>query len=332
MPRFRTGVAIGKFYPPHRGHHFLIEQAAAQVERLTVIVCDRAGQTIPGEVRAAWLRETHPDVRVLVIEDVYPPDDSELWARKTIEWLGFAPEAAFTSESYGPRYAGCMGALHISVDPARVSVPCSGTAVRADPFANWEFLEPCVRAYFALRICVVGAESTGTTTLAKALADRYQTEWVPEYGREYSELHKFRPGANWRSEEFVHIAQEQSRRENEAARRCNRLLICDTDALATSIWHERYMGEVSTEVLALGLSRAYAYYMVTDVDIPFVQDGFRDGEHMRHWMHERFCTELRRLGRPYVVVSGPLAMPIATSIRPGIATNIRPPWSPAEIV
>ncbi|MBV9849921.1 MAG: adenylyltransferase/cytidyltransferase family protein [Armatimonadetes bacterium] len=61
------GLVIGKFYPPHRGHKFLIETARAQVDHLTVIVCDRDTQTIPAERRAAWLREIHPDVDVTVI-------------------------------------------------------------------------------------------------------------------------------------------------------------------------------------------------------------------------------------------------------------------------
>jgi nicotinamide riboside kinase len=45
-------------------------------------------------------------------------------------------------------------------------------------------------------------------------------------------------------------------------------------------------------------------YVLTDVDIPFVQDGTRDGEHLRRWMHDRFIAELTREGRPYIVVSG----------------------------
>ena len=53
----RTGVVIGKFYPPHRGHKYLIDAAAARVEQLTVVVCGKLEQLLPGELRAAWLRE-----------------------------------------------------------------------------------------------------------------------------------------------------------------------------------------------------------------------------------------------------------------------------------
>jgi len=38
------------------------------------------------------------------------------------------------------------------------------------------------------RICLLGAESTGKTTLAAALAVAYETVWNPEYGRVYTEV------------------------------------------------------------------------------------------------------------------------------------------------
>ncbi|MGC3961060.1 MAG: AAA family ATPase [Verrucomicrobiota bacterium] len=41
---------------------------------------------------------------------------------------------------------------------------------------------------FAKRVCVLGAESTGSTTLAKGLAEHFQTAWVEKDGREYSEV------------------------------------------------------------------------------------------------------------------------------------------------
>ena len=106
-------------------------------------------------------------------------------------------------------------------------------AVRNDPHANWEFIEPAVRGWFAKRVCILGAESTGTTTLAKALAEALQTVWVEEYGREYSEVKLAKNDPEWRTEEFTMIAEEQTHREDKAARRANRVLICDTNAFAT---------------------------------------------------------------------------------------------------
>lgn len=58
-------------------------------------------------------------------------------------------------------------------------------------------------------------------------------------------------GGSWRTDEFVFIASEQNRLEDRLARECHRLLVCDTDSFATTLWHERYMGFPSPEVEAL---------------------------------------------------------------------------------
>ena len=154
-----------------------------------------------------------------------------------------------------------------------------------------------------MRVAIVGAESTGKTTLATALAEHYQTTWVPEFGRLYTEARRPR-GELWHSDEFTFIAVEQARMEDALAAIANRVLICDTDPLATAIWHERYLERPSTEVLATAAGRRYDLYVLTDVNTPFVQDDIRDGEAIRHWMHDRFVAELSRLATPVLFVSG----------------------------
>lgn len=303
---FRRGLIVGKFYPPHRGHKYLIDTARARVDELVVIVCGKEGEVPAGELRAGWLEELHPDVRIMLIDDTYDAQDSRIWAENCIRRLGRAPDVVFTSEEYGDEFARYLGCEHVQVDKARTAVPVSGTRVRADPLGCAEFLEPPVRGFYVARVCVVGAESTGKTTLSQDLARHFATVWVPEYGREYSERKLAAEGGyRFRSEEFAQIAARQCELEDEAARRANRVLICDTDAFATSIWHRRYMGARSPEVEAIAAGhRRPDLYILTDIDTPFEQDGTRDGEHVREWMHEVFVEELRAQGRHFRAVSG----------------------------
>jgi len=79
------------------------------------------------------------------------------------------------------------------------------------------------------------------------------------------------------------------------------VLVCDTDALATCLWQERYMGRSTGAVERIAASRTYALSVLTSDDIPFVQDGLRDGEHLRGWMTERFRSRLRP---PWIEVRG----------------------------
>ena len=159
-----------------------------------------------------------------------------------------------------------------------------------------------------IRVCVVGAESTGTTTLSRDLAAHYLTVWVPEYGRLYTERLQ-EQGVNtfayqWRTEEFVHIALQQQEDEDRLAEKANRILICDTDALATCIWHQRYLGTWSKQVEEIANRRRYALYLLTNCEIPFESDGVRDGQHIRPWMTKRFSEELTQRGCPWILLKG----------------------------
>lgn len=309
------GFVIGKFYPPHRGHSFLIETALANAGAVTVAVCDLPGQAIPAQLRAAWLREMHPAATVMVVEDLGHDDDSAFWADYTRRFLGWTPDVVFTSEDYGHTWAHHLGCRHVQVDKARVNIPVSGTAIRRDPYPHWQYLGPPVRAWFARRVCVLGAESSGSTTLARALAAHFETAWVPEFGRTYSEgKWTARDAARWTTPEFTFIAETQNRLEEQMARLANRLLICDTNSFATRLWHERYVGAMSPDVDAIAARCRCDLYVLTGIDIPFIQDGIRDGEHIRPAMHRRFIEELNQQNVPWLLVSGTHEERLATAI------------------
>lgn len=303
----KRGLVIGKFYPPHAGHSYLIDTALAGSDQVDVLVCDSPDYKIPASLRAAWLRLLHPEAHVRIIPDLGADkdDDSEAWAKYTIDFLGYAPDIVFSSEDYGIAYSKLMGAAHEMVDKTRRTHPISGTKVRQSVIDSWQHILRPVRKNYVRRIVVLGAESTGTTTLAKALAEHYKTYWVPEYGRLYSEA-KVPAGfpMNWDSDEFIHIAETQQEMEDELAGRVpNGLLICDTNAFATRLWHKRYVGEY-LQSLEKYTECPCDLYIVTAPDIPFEDDGTRDGEHIREDMHQWFIEELKKHNLPYIVARG----------------------------
>ncbi|MEE1752410.1 AAA family ATPase [Streptomyces sp. SP18CS02] len=339
MKRYGHGLVLGKFYPPHAGHHHLVRTAQDRCERLTVLVCASSVESVPLADRVAWMRETHPDAHVVGAVDDIPVDltDPDVWAAHMAVFRGAVPEpvdAVFTSEAYGEELGRRFGAEAVCVDPDRTVFPVSGTAVRKDPVGCWDFLEPPVRAALARRVVVLGAESTGTTTLARALAEHYRrrggvwarTRYVPEYGREFSEaklaaLRAERPGASWdevafRSEEFPLIARRQRDLEEAAARAGSPVVFCDTDAFATTVWHERYLGASHPEVEAIAeRGRVQHLWLLTDHrDVPFEDDGLRDGEHLRPWMTDRFADRLVATGRRTVRLTGPHERRLATAV------------------
>ena len=178
------------------------------------------------------------------------------------------------------------------------------------PLDRLSFLEPCVPAYLVKRVVVIGAESTGKTTLARMLAERFETEWVPEFGREHWKRkiagHRITdPPPSWSRDEFLEIATEQQAREEAAARRANRVLFADTNAFATGTWYERYHHARDPRVDAIGARDKVDLYLLTAPDVPFVQDGVRDGEHIREWMDLRLVEQLAKGSAPVLRLAGP---------------------------
>lgn len=313
------GFVVGKFYPPHHGHRHLIREARRQCDRLVVMIAHHESQEIPGEIRAAWLREIHPGCEIDLVPDTLG-DDTSRWAEFTVARLGRAPDVVFSSEEYGARFATLMGARHVMVDLERQAVPISGAKVRAAPLRHLSFLEPCVRAWFVRRVVIVGAESTGKTTLAQDLARRFDTLWVPEFGREHWEkkIEQWREGdppPSWGPDEFLEIALEQQRREEAAARMANRVLFADTNAFATGTWYERYREARDPRVDAVGARDRAHLYLLASSDVPFVQDGFRDGESIRDWMDARLEEQLLQGAVPWVRLRGGFPERTAAAIR-----------------
>ncbi|MEO6997660.1 MAG: AAA family ATPase [Terracoccus sp.] len=318
--RFRHGLVIGKFYPFHAGHQALVRAATSRCDRVTVEVMVHGVESIPAAVRVGWVQGEHPDTRVVAVFDDADVDfdSAEVWDlhMAVIEsHLDGPVDAVFTSDVYGAELARRLGASWVQVDPGRASTPISGTAIRDDPEGSWWALPTPVRRWFTKRVVVLGAGSSGSTTLATALGEHYGTEVVPEYSREWTER---RPGgleAPWQSAEFDLVAQRQATAEDLAAGRVARpLLVCDTDVLATTLWHERYVGHASTSVVAAAAARPIpALYLLTGDEltgdeIPFAQDGMRDGEHVRAAMQQRFREVLGQVradhGVPWLEVRG----------------------------
>lgn len=152
------------------------------------------------------------------------------------------------------------------------------------------------------RVCLLGAESTGKTTLARALATRYETVWNPEYGRVYTEVGRL-AGSPWQSWEFTHIARVHCWYEDFLAGVARRVLFGDTDAFTTAVFHEAYLGAPAMGFEELA-ARRYDLYVVCGLDVPFVNDGWREFEGQRRWMQEQLLAHARDSGSPWVLVEG----------------------------
>jgi HTH-type transcriptional repressor of NAD biosynthesis genes len=332
--RFRQGLVVGKFAPLHRGHQLLIDVARAQCEQVCVL--SYSNPEFPGcepARRRMWLESLFPDVQLCVIDEALmhawgkrmPHNDEagevhrEFVARVCHEALRVVPDAVFTSEQYGPPFAAALTAYfraqfvnqhtvtHVPVDPLRQRVPISGSAIRADPYRQRRWLPASVYASTIARVVLLGAESSGKTTLARALARAHRTQHVEEYGRE---LWLARNGVLDEGD-LLSIAREQVRREEAALGDCREVLFCDTSPLTTLQYSRSMFGRVDPELEDLA-RREYALTVYCAPDFDFVQDGTRQGPAFRAEQDERIKAELLRRGIDQLEVSGPVEHRVRT--------------------
>ena len=100
------------------------------------------------------------------------------------------------------------------------------------------------------------------------------------------------------------IAKLQQEYEATIARKTGGLVFCDTNATATTLWQRRYMNRITDDVATIAKKDIVDIYLVTGDEIPFEDDGTRDGEHIRHDMHDWFVDLTKKSGKPFTVLRG----------------------------
>jgi nicotinamide riboside kinase len=157
----------------------------------------------------------------------------------------------------------------------------------------------------ALKIALLGAESTGKTQLAGELAAHWTARGhrvaiVTEVLREWCA----REGRTPRPEEQLPIAQEQQRRVDKAAE-SHQIVIADTTALMVAIYSAMLFKDGTLYAFALERQRTYDATLVTGLDIPWIADGLqRDGPHVREPVDALVRDALAQAGVPYRVIYG----------------------------
>ena len=150
------------------------------------------------------------------------------------------------------------------------------------------------------RIVVVGPESTGKSELCQHLAMHYQTEWVPEYARFYLD----RLDGEYQQHDLKAIAEGQLSWEDEKAEYANEYLICDTNLIVVKIWSDHKYGNTDAWVEQQLVERTYDFYLLNNIDIPWMPDPQREHPKLRKHFFEVYKNYLEEHHLPYAIVSG----------------------------
>jgi nicotinamide riboside kinase len=153
-------------------------------------------------------------------------------------------------------------------------------------------------------VVLVGAESTGKTTLAHAIADRLAGQGrvvrVDEVLREFCAER----GRTPRREEQAAIAAEQTARIELAAATAD-IVVADTSALMIAVYSELVFGDTSLYASALAAHRRAQLTLLTALDLPWQGDGIqRDGPQVRAPVDALLRKALAGAGIAFTLVEG----------------------------
>ncbi|HEY9774528.1 MAG TPA: AAA family ATPase [Planktothrix sp.] len=302
----RKAVVLGDFSPPTVAVQYIADVARRFADEVTLVVDAHRQDTITAPQRAAWLKELFPDtaVRVITSSDWHksdPADFSEELTKGVRRILGKKGLLFSLEAQRAGALAAQLGVTYVPLDLGGIALASvSEAAVRKEPLAHWHALPECVRPYFVRRVCIFGPESTGKSTLAKRLAQHYQTLAVPEFAKAYIET----MGRDIGSKDMVTIARGQIASEDAAAPLANRVLFCDSDPVTTYIWSGRLVGKVPAWLRQAADRRRYDLYIVTDIDVPYVDDVHRYIPKERQIFLDRCLLELQSRKRRFVQIKG----------------------------
>ena len=156
-----------------------------------------------------------------------------------------------------------------------------------------------------IKVVINGPESTGKTTLTKQLAEYFNTEYVPEFARDYLQEKWDLKKEVCSKEDLLVIVKEQVNLENKLSSKANKVLLLDTNIITTVNWSiTHFDGYCDPWIIKQAELLQYDHYLITNIDIPWVKDDLRDRPNEREDMLSSLINQHDIRGLKYSIISG----------------------------
>ena len=155
-----------------------------------------------------------------------------------------------------------------------------------------------------IKIAMFGPESTGKTTLAIQLAAHYETEWVPEFARDYLQDKWNNSKEICDVSDMMPIAYGQTRLENLKLKTAHNYLFCDTNLMVTKVFSDVYYNYCNPLLNKAAQKHKYDLFFLTDIDVPWEKDDLRDRTTGRESVFSVFKQSLIDNNKPFITLSG----------------------------
>ncbi len=295
--------------PPTVGHLQLVRFASELEDEVHVLVCTQPGEPFPAE-RVEAIRQATADLpgvrihgfhRTVPQEPADAPDFWPMWRALLREHGLQDGDTIVASEPYGAALAQAAGGVFVPYDVERSTTPVRAVDVRRDPVGRFGDILAEFQPMLRRRITVLGAESTGKTTLSRQLAEALPGHWLPEWARPYLEG---TPTPDVTHERMLVIWRAQRALQRSAlALRDRAFIVQDTDLFATvGFWELWDPATVPDGLRADASADRSDLYLVTRSDIPFEPDPLRYGGDARETSDAYWIDLAERFGLPYRVI------------------------------
>ena len=296
--------------PPTTGHLQLLRFASELEDEVHVLVCTQPGEPFPAE-RVEAVRHGASDLPGVRVHGFHrtmpqePADAPDFWPM----WRGILREHGLhdgdtivASEPYGAALAEAVGGVFVPYDLERSITPVRAVDVRRNPIARFADILPEFQPLLRRRITVLGAESTGKTTLSRELAKALPGHWLPEWARPYLEGTPTPDVDN----ERMHVIRRAQRalQRSALALRDRAFIVQDTDLFATVGFWELWDPATVPDALRDDASADRSdLYLITRSDIPFEPDPLRYGGAVRETTDAYWIALAERFELPYRVIA-----------------------------
>lgn len=305
------GLTVGKFMPFHIGHQYMIDFGLAVLGNMTVIVSGNEDDSIPLSVRYQWVFDHYKNNPNVIVEkhiDDIPMAETDqhgtvvnrdFWKQWIRVFKHFCPAATHfvSGDQYGQTAAEFLG---IEWLPVTRRYGISGSRIRTDPIACYHDLTDVAKPYFCTKIAIIGAESTGKSTMAAEMSSVLNGQCVEEYGRTYSEVKQNVLNAN----DFNVICNGHQFNIDQAAKNGN-LIISDTEAYTTYLFGHFFLDCDLQQIRQHGSEQHFDMYILLAPTVDWVDDGSRvvEQQKQREWFHKQLKSLLKQDQKPFVEIT-----------------------------